>query len=130
MAQSNSMLKIRLFGTDKCHMCQKMKIELSDIRVEYDFIDANAADMQEICDSHSVSQLPHIQVYNTQNNKVIYEKIGYIHPMQFINNLQKSIGKDKNKSISSSSSCSSCGRKKKEEKNNTINPDPNLDFLK
>ena len=69
-------------------------------------------------------------MYNTQNNKVIYEKIGYIHPMQFINNLQKSIGKDKNKSISSSSSCSSCGRKKKEEKNNTINPDPNLDFLK
>jgi len=50
--------------------------------------------------------------------------------MQFINNLQKSIGKDKNKSISSGSSCSSCGRKKKEEKNNTINPDPNLDFLK
>lgn len=130
MPSNNSIVKIRLFGSDKCHMCNQMKKELSDIHVEYDFIDANAKDMQNICDAHSINKLPHIQVYNTENNKVIYEKIGYIHPMQFISNLQKTIGKDKNKNIVASSSCSSCGRKKNEVPKTISNPESNLDFLK
>jgi hypothetical protein len=71
---------ILLFGSENCTKCayQKVTIETSGLldRHEFSYIDAFDDDMQEMCDSFGIDEIPHLMIFDGED-ELVYEKIGY-----------------------------------------------------
>lgn len=121
-------IKIRVFGNEKCHMCQRMKKDIHNISLTYEYIDAMADANQDFCDKHSVEKLPHIQAYDSETEKIIVEHRGYIGISDFINLIQKYISKNKISKVEiKNTECKSCGNSTSSVASSL--PQPNIDFL-
>lgn len=77
-------MKVRFFGSSKCEDCAKAYILISIAQVECEYIDALADDdeIQDFCDEQDVTELPHLQFVN-DNNEVIMEHIGPLEENQW-----------------------------------------------
>lgn len=129
-------IKIRIFGSEKCEMCKRFKNELKSISLPFEFIDAMSEENQEICDKYSVDNLPHIQAFINDSEKIIYEHRGYIQLSYFINNIQKVISKSVKSEVNiNKNSCQSCDSKKVINLSSSVAslsdsyPEPKIDFL-
>jgi hypothetical protein len=129
-------IKIRIFGNEKCEMCQRIKNELKSISLPFEFIDAMLDENQDICDRYSVEKLPHIQAFIDNSEKIVYEHRGYIQISLFINNIQKIISKNSKLKVDiKSNKCESCAEKNKLDISssvsslNSVYPEPKIDFL-
>lgn len=121
----DKLIKIRIFGSGTCDLCNRSKTELDSMSMEYEFIDALLDKNQDLCDLHSVEKLPHIQLYFADTGKIIREHRGYISPIIFISNI---VSKSSKKAIVKNyfnKKCNGCGSKNI--KDNEIKPD--MDFL-
>lgn len=104
-------IKIRIFGTSECMYCKELCQGLSSIGVMYDFVDADAAENQQMCDSLNVNKLPHAQCFMSSNNNVIYEFIGPINAQVFMNKFSEKISGKKGSVFQGSTACKNCRKK-------------------
>ena len=79
-ALKNNIIIIRLFGSDDCEKCDKLKRAFDMHSISYKWIDAMADETQKLCDKHGVDELPHIQAYE-EEDKVFYNRIGFTSPL-------------------------------------------------
>lgn len=75
---------IRIFGAEECDRCQKVKKWFDDAAIGYQYIDANDPANEKLCDDHHVDEMPHIEAYYTNIDRVFYTYKGEIDPMQFL----------------------------------------------
>lgn len=112
MNKKEDSIIIRIFGSEECDHCMRVKKEFFDMGIDAMFIDANADVNQELCDNHNVEKLPHIQAMS--GGKVIVEKSGPYSANQFIADIAKKISKG-NQSFpnigNSSKGCNGCKKK-------------------
>lgn len=73
-------MKLRLFGLETCEDCQLLLELLKEIEeyIPFEYIDADADDMQKLCDKHEVDKLPHLQAIDGDN--VVAEHVGPCTP--------------------------------------------------
>lgn len=71
-------MKMRLFGSDVCPLCEIALLKLKcEKEIEYEYIDAHAEGNQQLCDDNDVNELPHIQVFDDyETDKVAANFIG------------------------------------------------------
>jgi hypothetical protein len=69
---------IRFFGSSNCRDCLKIFVLLNKYLIEYEYIDADEDDTQDLCDEQEVFELPHLQFVDEENN-IIDEHIGQLN---------------------------------------------------
>jgi len=128
-----SELKIRIFGTKECEKCQSVVKAFDYHAIPFEYIDADAAENDELCEKNKVDELPHLQALYADNNKAFFNHIGYINPLVFVEKMRdfskqleqffnvnkevalKNVNIDELKKASndsnSKSGCVQCGRK-------------------
>ena len=74
-------IRIRVFGSNNCEQCDKFAKAMKMHAFEYEFLDANADENQDICDKYDVDELPCIQAYIDGSEEILLQKIGYISPV-------------------------------------------------
>lgn len=75
-------IKFRVFGSQTCKDCAKLKKALEIYAVEYEFIDTDDSKNDRLCDEQKIDAIPHLQAI--VDAKVIIEKIGYVSPLAFL----------------------------------------------
>ena len=75
-------MKILFFASENCAVCKEVLENLYASKIlkdhEFEYIDAEADDMQDCCDEHNVDLLPHLKIYS--NGKLVMEKLGAFTP--------------------------------------------------
>jgi len=71
-------MKIRFFGGDSCPICDivLLKLESEKEYISYEYIDALADETQDLCDENKVGELPHVQVFDDYDGKIVAEFTG------------------------------------------------------
>ncbi len=73
----SNQVSFRVFGSTDCDHCKTLIKKLSDSNLPYQFIDANAEENTDLCDSQNVMELPHIQAI-FEGNKFAFEASGEV----------------------------------------------------
>ncbi len=82
-------IKIRIYGVSSCEKCSSLKKAFDYHGFPYEYLDADAAENQAICDQYNVDELPHLQAMYGDNDKVFLTHIGYISPTQFLDRVKQ-----------------------------------------
>lgn len=82
-----SVLRFRIFGSQTCKDCIKLKKAMELYSIDFEFIDTDDPKNDQLCDTHSVLDLPHIQAYRVSNGEVVLQKHGYVSPLTFLRDL-------------------------------------------
>jgi glutaredoxin-related protein len=78
-------LKVLIFGSEKCPQCLLQKVSFDKIGVPFEFVDAMAADNQQLCDRMDVDDLPHSICFFDETMKPIHSNRGFIDAQAFMN---------------------------------------------
>lgn len=84
MNHALEIIKFRIFGSSTCDDCTKLIKAMKMYSVEYDFIDANDEKNDAICDRYNIDGLPCLQALRNSDGKMILQRIGYVSPMIFL----------------------------------------------
>lgn len=87
MASGSSVIKFRIFGSQTCRECIKLKKAMELYSIDFEFIDANDPKNEAICDTQNIDDLPHLQAYRASDGKVMLQKVGYVSPLTFLREL-------------------------------------------
>ena len=79
-----SSFTIRIFGSPECERCQALVKAFQYHDIAYEYVDADAAENEALCDTYNVDELPHVQAMYSESGKVFHTHIGYISPIAFI----------------------------------------------
>jgi thioredoxin-related protein len=82
---NDSKIVYRIFGSDSCKTCSKMKKAMDFYGFYYDFIDVDDDKNEALCDKFNVDDIPHIQALSEKTGEVHVQYVGYISPIAFFN---------------------------------------------
>jgi glutaredoxin len=82
-----SIIKFRIFGSQTCKDCIKLKKALEIYAIDFDFIDTDDPKNDKLCDDNKVIDLPHLQAYQVTDGRVIIQRQGYVSPLAFLRDL-------------------------------------------
>lgn len=83
----NSKLIYRIFGLETCAECIKLKKSMDFYGFEYEFVDIDLEENDELCDKFNVSTVPHTQVVAEASGEVVHQHIGFISPIALFKDL-------------------------------------------
>jgi len=78
-------MKLYFFGSDECETCQLMLAIFDTVgilennHIEFIFVDAFSDDQQYICDEHEVDEIPHIKLFDDED-EILFDRIGVFNP--------------------------------------------------
>ena len=76
-------MKIRFFGTTGCKNCLKVFVLIKRCEIDFEYIDADEDENQEICDRYNVDELPHLQFLDDKN-EILRELKGTVDEEDFL----------------------------------------------